>query len=224
MTAQPVCLDLFCGAGGAGMGYKRAGFDLLGVDRSAQPDYPGRFELADWRDGLARYGEVADFIHASPPCQGYTTGGKRAARRYGTGYEFLIPEVQAALYASGKPYVLENVMGSSLATSVVLCGEMFGLRVIRHRKFECSFVAFQPAHRKHRGPAANGNACLQRGEFHYFCVAGNAIGSRAEWASAMGVDWITTKHGVRESIPPAYTEYLGRQVLPIVKRLREVQS
>ena len=34
---KPRLLDLFCCAGGAGVGYARAGFDVVGVDIDAQP-------------------------------------------------------------------------------------------------------------------------------------------------------------------------------------------
>ena len=61
---MPNLLDLFGGAGGAGEGYRRAGFTIIGIDITPHPDYPGEHHVMDWAEGLARFGDWADVIHA----------------------------------------------------------------------------------------------------------------------------------------------------------------
>ena len=79
MSDRPRLLDLFCGAGGAAVGYYRAGFKVVGVDIKPQPHYPFTFIQRDalrlmddllWDDPGEWYGPY-DAIHASPPCQHY---------------------------------------------------------------------------------------------------------------------------------------------------------
>ena len=146
-------LDLFCGAGGAGMGYHRAGFDVVGVDISPQPNYPFEFYRGDALEYLASYGDRFDAIHASPPCQSSSALTKGTNK--GRHYPDLIPATREALTRFDVPTVIENVQGSDLRRDVTLCGEMFGLGVIRHRYFEISrFDVPQPKHVKHRGRVA----------------------------------------------------------------------
>lgn len=143
-------LDLFCGAGGAAMGYSQAGFtEIVGVDIEPQPNYPFDMYVADaiyyaTTDNLQRF----DLIHASPPCQRFST----LAYRNGNGDDWpdLIPPTRKLLKESGVPYVIENVEGAPLVDPVMLCGTMFdGLRVLRHRLFETSFPVEVPEHGRH---------------------------------------------------------------------------
>lgn len=146
MSARPRLLDLFCCAGGAGMGYYRAGFDVVGVDIAPQPHYPFAFHQADALDFLAEHGHEFDAIHASPPCQLYSTT-KYAHEDNGTHPDLLAPTRQA-LIECGIPYVIENVEGAPLIDPLTLCGSEFGLRapdvdglplaLRRHRLFESS--------------------------------------------------------------------------------------
>lgn len=135
MLAQPRLLDLFCRAGGAGHGYALAGFEITGVDLEDMAGvYPGRFIQGDALDYVRRHAHEYDVIHASPPCQAHSalTQGTNRGRQYPQ----VIPQTRAALTDTGKPWVIENVAGAPIRHDLMLCGEMFGLSVIRHRFFE----------------------------------------------------------------------------------------
>ena len=141
-TDRPRLLDLFCGAGGAAMGYARAGFTVVGVDNRPQPRYPFTFHQAD-----ALTFPLAGFhaIHASPPCQAYTAGGNMwKGRRPDDRHPDLIAQTRARLIAAGVPYAIENVERAPLVNAVTLCGTSFGLKVKRHRLFERSFAVMVP--------------------------------------------------------------------------------
>jgi DNA (cytosine-5)-methyltransferase 1 len=204
---RPRLLDLFCGAGGAAMGYARAGFDVTGVDIRPQPHYPFTFIRAD----ALQFVELDDFdlIHASPPCQRWTSAGEMW-RQAGRQYPDLIAATWVRLQSCGIAYVLENVPGSPLLDPVTLCGAMFPeLRVIRHRLFETSFRLTAPEHRRHPR-----NAVGVYG--HPGKKTGMAVaGSVADWRAAMGdVDWMTGDE-LAQSVPPAYTAYVGRAAAAI---------
>lgn len=211
--SRPRLLDLFCGAGGAARGYANAGWDVLGVDIDPQPDYPFPFIQGDAIEFLNRYHGSFQAGHGSPPCQSQTalTKGTNKGREYPN----LIPQTRAAFEQAGLPFVIENVQGSEVRRDLVLCGEMFGLGVIRHRYFELGgWVASKPEHLKHRGRVAG----WRHGQFHegpYFAVYGDGggKGSLGQWREAMGIDWMTTRHDLAEAIPPAYTEFIGKQLL-----------
>jgi DNA (cytosine-5)-methyltransferase 1 len=213
VVSRPKLLDLFCGGGGAGMGYARAGFDVVGVDIAHQARYPFEFHQADALEYLAEHGRDFDAIHASPPCQAYSAM-LRATRH--TEKPRLIAETRAALRTIGKPYVIENVegAGADLRDWVMLCGTMFGLRVRRHRLFELSLSL----------PILTPPCACRLG-----VVRGSLIGHRThgrvapgrtkpphhtetELRAAMGVEWMTTQE-TREAIPPAFTEFIGAQVI-----------
>lgn len=211
--STPRLLDLFCGAGGAAMGYMRAGFDVTGVDTQAQPDYPGEFIQADALDYLASHWRRFDAVHASPPCQASTALTKGTNR--GREYVQLIPETRRLLRAAGMPSIIENVQGSDLRRDLILCGEMFGLGVIRHRYFEASgFLVIAPAHQPHRGRVRG----WRHGTYYdgpYLAVYGDGggKGSVAEWQAAMGITWTCDRKAIAEAIPPAYTGHIGHQLV-----------
>ena len=212
--SRPKLLDLFCCAGGAGMGYNRAGFDVVGVDIDPQPNYPFKFVQGDALAYLAEHGHEFDAIHASPPCQGYTA----LKAVHGNEWPLLIDPVRDLLDNLGKPYVIENVQGSPLRRDLTLCGEMFGLGVLRHRYFELGGWSMSPpTHVPHRGRVRG----WRHGKYFdgpYLAVygEGGGKGSVAEWQKAMGIDWTGVRHEIAEAIPPAYTEYLGAQLLGAV--------
>ena len=199
MHRKPRILDLFCGAGGAAMGYARSGFEVIGVDINPQPNFPFEFHQAD---ALTFPFDGFDAIHASPPCQHYTW----SARRWGKEFPDLVDPVRDRLRAWGGLYVMENVIGAPLHNPIVLCGEMFGLRVIRHRLFETNWHVVAPRHIKHRGKVRDG---------HYVTVAGHGGHGKTQlhlWKAAMGIDWMN-RYELTQSIPPAFTEYIGHQLL-----------
>ena len=136
---KPRLLDLFCGAGGAGMGYHRAGFDVVGVDLNPQPRYPFEFHQADALDYAREHGREFDAIHASPPCQAYSLASRQWRIR-GRKYPVLIAKTRELLNAMAKPFVIENVPGAPLINPTVLYGTMFGLMTMRPRLFETSFA------------------------------------------------------------------------------------
>src|SRR5574337_283544 len=147
MPRKPRLLDLFCGAGGAAMGYSRAGFEVTGVDLNPQPHYPFPFIQADALDYVASHGWQYDAIHASPPCQHFSQVTPDKAK-----HPDLIPITRYWLRTLGKPYIIENVGGArkALDNPFMLCGAQFGLKVYRHRFFESNVFIFAPNHDPHR--------------------------------------------------------------------------
>lgn len=205
--ARPRLLDLYCKAGGAAKGYADAGFDVVGVDIEPQPRYPFAFIQADVMALDPRFLQFFDAIHASPPCQAHSNA-QRIQRRE---HPDLIAPTRRMLRASGAPYIIENVEGAPLIDPVVLCGAQapLHLKLYRHRAFEVSFPVRRPAHFAHVAPQTKMGRPPQDGEFMH--VVGNFSGvERAR--EVMGIDWMT-RDELREAIPPAYTEYLGKQLL-----------
>lgn len=205
-------LDLFCKAGGAGAGYHRAGFEVTGVDIEAQPRYPFEFVRADALDLSIEWMRQFDAIHASPPCQGYSATASLPWLADKT-YPLLIEDVRNMLDEVARPYVIENVERAPLR-GVTLCGAMFGLRVYRHRRFESNALLLQPPHEKHRHVINGGSRSLNRrgrSSSGYITVAGHQF-RRDEASAAMGIDWMT-RDELAQAIPPAYTEFIGRQLV-----------
>lgn len=202
------CLDLFCGAGGAGMGYHRAGFEVVGWDIEHHSHYPFEHYVGDALEVLAdvEYVRSFDLVHASPPCQAYTNAAKIQKQNHPD----LVGPVRDLLVAAGVPYIIENVPGSPLIDPAMLCGSMFpGLRTYRHRLFESNLPLAAPPHPGHMAPTTKMGRPPKDGEFMH--VVGNFSGVAAA-REAMGISWMK-RDDLRESIPPAYTEHLGRQVL-----------
>lgn len=214
-TRKPRILDLFCCAGGAGAGYAKAGFDVVGVDINPQPNYPFSFRQADALTLDPDFIASFDAIHASPPCQSYSDLAKRNGNA--DAWPRLVEPVREMLVRSGLPYVIENVDGAPLLNAVVLCGTMFpGLRVLRHRLFEANFEIVPPPHKKH--PKVH---TFDRRKSHYgktnewkdfVQVTGGGNCTLAAAREAMGIDWMN-KGEINESIPPAYTEFIGQELL-----------
>ncbi len=204
---MPRLLDLFCKQGGCSVGYARAGWDVEGVDIKPQPRYPYTFHQGDALAFLREHGHRFDAIHASPPCQRYTTGGRVKNREQRPD---LLGPTRDALDELGKPYVIENVPEAPIRADLVLCGSMFGLEVRRHRLFECSLPLAAMLHPcDHSRPVAG-----VYGKTHGKAGAwpGMLPSTVEVWSRAMGIDWMDAK-GLAEAIPPAYTELIGRALL-----------
>jgi len=241
LSARPRLLDLFCCAGGAAMGYHRAGFDLYAVDITPQPNYPFAFHQGDaldvmrrlllgeavaftHRDGTVEWLTLADFdaIHASPPCQGYLNLGK-VNQALGRDYEHpqLIAATRDLIAATGLPYVIENVADArrELREPIRICGTGLHLPLRRHRLFESNVDLEGVACAHHRYTERRyWTSWRPRGEVRLSTVVqvyGNA-GGREHWPAAMGIDWMTAAEMV-EAIPPAYTEHIGRQLLAHIR-------
>ncbi len=212
---KPTLLDLFCGAGGAAMGYHQAGFEVVGVDIKRQPRYPFEFHQADAFEYLAQHWQEFDLFHASPPCQGYArTKSLKTSRNDAL---MLIEPVREALQSTGRPFVIENVVGAPLINPLMLCGSMFGLGVLRHRLFECEPpIWFPPGQCQHAGPVLpmwwkSRCAALKAGRtFAYITVAGRSY-LMPEARRAMGIDWML-RDELSQAIPPAYTHFIGARL------------
>jgi len=208
-------LDLFCCAGGAAMGYHRAGFEVVGVDVAPQPRYPFAFIQADALSLDMRFIRSFDAIHASPPCQRFSDLAKR--NENADVCPDLVEPIRDLLVASSLPYIIENVEGAPLIDPVMLCGTMFPeLRVIRHRLFESNILLTAPAHGKHPLVFTHDKRKAHYGRLNEWTspvqVTGGGNCSKAAAADAMGIDWMT-KNELNEAIPPAFTEHLGRQLM-----------
>jgi len=229
-------LDLFCGAGGAGMGYHRAGFEVVGVDIKPQPRYPFpqtvmgsdaldvlssllagnlvRFK----KDGHIYFYGLEDFtaIHASPPCQRFSAITQMHGQQVVESHVDLIGGVRSLLLSTGKPYVIENVPKAPLINAVMLCGSMFGLHsdiyhLRRHRKFECSFDLWPPASCCHQGLSLS----VYGHPGGNSCRDHRKFGAAKDWRIGMDIDWMTNDE-LAQAIPPAYTEYIGKWLMKVL--------
>ena len=209
MITRPRLLDAFCGAGGCSVGYHRAGFDVVGVDNRPQKHYPFEFHLGDALEFIAEHGHEFDVIHASPPCQAYSI----TKSLHDNEHPDLVEPTRKALQMTGKPYIIENVPGAPLVNYVMLCGTMFGLQVIRHRLFEClPAILMSPRTCHHHSKTGK-----SKGEYHTLEKSGliTCVGHNFQAASgriAMDIDWMT-RDELAQAIPPAYTEWLGKQFI-----------
>jgi DNA (cytosine-5)-methyltransferase 1 len=193
------------------MGYHRAGFEVVGVDLRPQRRYPFRFIRGDALNppvDLSRF----DAIHASPPCQGYSRLRHLPWLKDRT-WPTLIGPVREILEATGRPWVIENVADSPLE-GITLCGTMFGLTCYRHRRFESNMLLLAPPHARHQvvirhGRGINARPCAEAAG--WITVAGNQWGANTA-RQALQIEWMTRAE-LNQAIPPAYTEFIGRQLM-----------
>ncbi len=213
---KPRLLDLFCGAGGAAVGYHRAGFEVVGVDIAPQPHYPFEFIQDDalafvqlpnmlWNDSF-------DAIHASPPCQAYSVAAQ-SQRNLGKEYPDLLAQTRVLLERTGLPWVIENVPGAPMRADYKLCGCQFGLELRRVRLFETSwhgFAMLPPHYHPHVVPCVTGHGTPSwiRKQLGYNPTI-------KQYHEAMGIDWMNRVE-LSQAIPPAYTEFIGKQLLDLL--------
>jgi DNA (cytosine-5)-methyltransferase 1 len=225
---RPRLLDLFCCEGGAGEGYARAGFDVTGIDLEPRyaKRYPHTFHAGDALAYVAEHGHEYDATHASPPCQAYSI----TKHTNTVTHPELIEPTRAALIATGKPYVIENVVGAPLLDPLMLCGSEFNLtatdtdgtplRLERHRLFESNVFLWGAGschHNKRIDVAgAYGGGSSDR-RYAKDVRRGGYTPAREVRAALLGIDWMTL-NGMSQSIPPAYTEWIGSQLLAHITR------
>ena len=226
-------LDLYCGAGGSGMGYSRAGFEVVGVDKDLQPHYPFEFHQSDALEFLAAHGSEFDYIHASPPCQAYSAMTKGRWQDKVNNHPQLIEPTRELLLKLGKPFDIENVPGSPLINPIMLCATMFNLitkygsQLRRHRYFETNWqVCLVPPCNHNKGSAigvyGGGQHPGRRNIPATIGVYGHAGGSlnrdnllkfcTQDRRDAMDIQWMSGSE-LSQAIPPAYTEWLGSQII-----------
>jgi DNA (cytosine-5)-methyltransferase 1 len=222
---KPRLLDLFCGAGGAAMGYHRAGFVVVGVDHRPQPRYPFEFVQADaltfMREDFYAWIRPHDFdaIHASPPCQFGSTVTNRNRRKSKIEHPNLVPPTRELLQASGLPYVIENVEGvrKHLLQPTRICGSAFRDDLHRHRYFETNWPLMSPpcAHgRRRRQFRSLDSRMVKRGALSSVVGVHGHLNYPGEFElrkQAMEIDWMTVEE-LNQAIPPAYTELIGHQL------------
>jgi DNA (cytosine-5)-methyltransferase 1 len=219
-------LDLFCKAGGASYGFHQAGFDdIVGVDIEPQPNYPFKFHQADALEFLEKHGHEFDYIHASPPCQAYSTITKGMWKDRINNHPRLIEPTRELLFRIGKPFGIENVPGAPLINPIMLCGTMFSLgtndgsELRRHRYFEinwnigqvpfCNHIAVSRMYKGKRIPATIGVYGHPGGSHK----RNNSVSFKThDWKDAMGIKWMSGKE-LAQAIPPAYTKFLGERFL-----------
>lgn len=203
------------------MGYRRAGFYVVGVDMASGRQYPGdEFLRKDVREVFEddEFLKTFDAFHASPPCQLFSRLQHLMVAQGGTtGVINMIPETREALEKTGKPFVIENVPGAPLNNPVTLCGSAFGLKVRRHRLFEANFpvTGTECRHKEQGRPVgvySSKNDDIPSG--------GRTARTLEEGKEAMGVDWDCSWSGLCQAIPPVYSEYLGKQMLAHIRRFQ----
>ena len=237
-------LDLYSCAGGAGEGYRRAGFDVYSVDIADQPNNPFPFHKGDVLEVLLDLllGETITFsngealglgdfhtIHASPPCQAYSVTKSKTAHNRKKAHVDLVAPTRDLLNQTRKPWIMENVVGAPLIDPIVLCGTQFGLvaddvdgvplRLLRHRLFESTVSIVAPPHVSHRKDSTLTASVFGSGGTYTPAHRDNRlrVGGYVPHVSVirelMGIDWMKTRYELSQSIPPAYTEFLGRQLI-----------
>lgn len=231
---KPVILDLFCGAGGAAVGYHRADFDVVGVDMNPQPRFPFPFLQADALETMERWlaGDwpmVIDAIHASPPCQRFSAL-RNMGKNQDEDYPDLVEDTRELLLKSGLPYVIENVPKAPLLNPVQICGSAVGLPIVecldmprqvrRHRLFETNWPLLVPPC-SHSVPAlgtyGQGGRWKRVGPTSGTDRRGGYQGSIEECKEGMGTPWMSRRE-IGQAIPPAYTEVIGAQLLAVVEQ------
>lgn len=186
------------------MGYHRAGFEVVGVDHLPQKHYPFEFHQADAFEYLEAHGHGFDAIHASPPCQAYSSMSRNHAN-----HPQLYEACRNLLEITGKPWIIENVIGAPYRWGTQLCGSMFSMVVRRHRNFETSWLILNPLRCDHQ---TQGRPITVTGHGGGTMRPHSWKGVKSEWPDYMQMPWAVSEE-VTQAIPPAYTEWIGRQLM-----------
>lgn len=221
---KPLIYDVYCGAGGCTKGYQESGFYVVGIDNKPQPHYCGdEFYQMDALEFLRQL--VAGlwprplFVHASPPCQKFS----RSQSIKGNDHPDLLTPTRELLTRTDIPYVIENVPGAPMDGTVMLCGTMFGLKVLRHRIFETRpAIHWPPTPCNHNGKSSShrlkdetGRRVIQSFDLvDFICVVGNDF-KTDDGRAAMSIDWMT-RDELKQAIPPAYTRWIGQQMIEML--------
>lgn len=220
-------LDLFCGAGGAAAGYADAGFNVTGIDINPQPNYPFTVIQDDALEYAKLHGHKYHIIHASPPCQAYTPL-RNLYTKNPKQHPDLVAVTRHTLHETERPYIIENVPGAPLHQPIRLCGSSFNLGVRRHRLFESNMplLALPCNHAKQGRPIGvygNGGGWSRRIQQHA-AEHNRTLSIRAtrlqDCYNAMGMHW-GTRREVTQAIPPAYTRFLGQQIITILDNQKD---
>lgn len=221
MKRKLIALDLFCGAGGAAIGMKWAGFYVIGIDIKKPSSYGGHeFIQADIHNLPFKDLLWADFVWASPPCQLFSVSS-----RYGDNdwkrHPNLIPITRQLL--KPHPYTcIENVPGAPLRYNIVLTGKSVGLgRLERRRHFEASFCMFHSKpERLERWKWTLGIAgtitTSMSSSSHFYNRKANGLPGRIPNSVAKGIMGIPypykmTDAEIGEAVPPPMAELIARE-------------
>ena len=218
MHDKPRLLDLFCGAGGAAMGYSQAGFEVVGVDIKPQPRYPFAFIQTDALEYVKEHGPKYDAIHASPPCQAFSKAFSQLLGKRKEHPDLLTP-TRALLLQIDSPFVIENVPGAPMSNYIKLNGTMFGLKTKKERWFELHGfeIWMTPTSWQTHGMLKSGRLV---GIVQHSYYSDEIRPTASALADAYGIDWGLSRYELRQAIPPAYTEFIGKQLLQVVNHAR----
>jgi DNA (cytosine-5)-methyltransferase 1 len=191
--------DYYCCEGGASRGYALAGLRInLGVDIFKYKDAAGRTKgfsqqrypypsvQTDAISHILTYGHLTDFNHGSPPCQRYSI----TANGHEVEHPDLVGPTREAFIETGKPYIIENVVGAPLIDPIELCGCMFDLvaedtdgvllHLWRPRLFESNMPLVQPIAGNYAIPRGSGLTVHDPAYHAYEHVAGSYGGARRQ--------------------------------------------
>jgi DNA (cytosine-5)-methyltransferase 1 len=220
---------------------------IKGFDHEPQPDYPYEFEKADVMRMLVYGLPPATLRHFSFPCQIHTTADHLRTAQGGKSkyFDLLTPGLAIIReHYNDTPWVIENVDDRSgnvrriMApregeTLIMLCGSMFGLQVQRHRLFLANFPLRQPAP---TGPGVYGSRGCRHDTFPtgpkgrpkpigVYHVPGDKVPEGGHTArdaehgrQVMGSHRLLPWDKLKEGFPPAYTSWVGADLLRHLER------
>lgn len=178
---------------------------------------------------LHEHGAEYAVRHTSPACTGYSRGTAALPDRLER-YDRLIPVVRDVLTEIGGVYVIENVEDAKaeLVDPVMLCWTEFyapgsvldsdgtPLQMQRHRMFESNVRLSGGGGCRHaenvQVAGSYGGARRNAWEAKHIRKGGYVPRSVDVQRALLGTPWMSEK-GCQLSVPPAYTEHIGQQLL-----------